>query len=45
MWEKRRQAEGVQVCAPQDPRDMAKAGLPEPQFSVMKRGVLRLQHL
>ena len=45
MWEKRRQAEGVQASAPQDPRDMVKAILLEPQFPVMRRDVLRLQRL
>ena len=45
MPSKRDRSEGVYDLVPQDPRDMAKAVLLEPQFPVMKRYVPRPQRL
>jgi hypothetical protein len=37
--------EGAYGIAPQDPRDMVRAGLPEPQFPAMQSHISRLQRI
>jgi len=42
---KREPPEDAYDAVPQDPRDMVRARLPEPQFPAMQAYILRLQRL